>query len=333
MRIIPASIQVGPGSAGRREVRANLRSVHRRFGILTFATGPFIDAARHWRNAEALGFDTAWIPDVLTYPDLVHFDSLTLLAALARETSRIRIGTLVTQIIYRHPVVLAAQAISLDRVSEGRFELGVGAGGAPIDSTAVGVEHWTARERVARLGEQLEMLDRLLRGERLDFFGQYYRAEGEPLATPVQRPRPPLVVAAQGKGSLRLAARFADVWNTMGGQDSTASGRAQLPIEEAIERTREQSRLLDEYCRDLGRDPRTIRRSVLALRAEPVPLTSLDAFDEFVGRYAEIGMDEFVFYWPPLANVRQKEPISALQQATYERIAEQRIAPLHRVGP
>jgi alkanesulfonate monooxygenase SsuD/methylene tetrahydromethanopterin reductase-like flavin-dependent oxidoreductase (luciferase family) len=304
-----------------------LPTVRRRFGILTFAAGPFIDVASQWRNAEALGFDSAWIPDVLTYPHLVHYDSCTLLAALARETSRIRLGTLVTQIIYRHPVLLAAQAISLDRVSDGRFDLGVGAGGTPVDSTAVGVEHWSVRERLARFGEQLEMLDRLLRGERLDFVGQYYRAEGEPLATPVQRPRPPLVVAAQGKGSLRLAARFADVWNTMGGQDSTASGRARLPIDEAVARTREQSRLLDEYCRDLGRDPRTIRRAVLALRADPVPLTSLDAFDEFVGRYAEIGMEDFTFYWPPLANVREKVPVSASQERTLEEIASHRFTP------
>jgi alkanesulfonate monooxygenase SsuD/methylene tetrahydromethanopterin reductase-like flavin-dependent oxidoreductase (luciferase family) len=133
------------------------------------------------------------------------------------------------------------------------------------------------------------------------------------------------VVAAQGKGSLRLAARFADVWNTMGGQDSTASGQPRRPIAEALERTREQSRLLDDYCRDLGRDPKTIRRAVLALRADPVPLTSLDAFDEFVGRYAEIGMEEFVFYWPPLANVRQKEPVSAAQQRVLEGIASKRL--------
>ena len=85
------------------------------------------------------------------------------------------------------------------------------------------------------------MLDRLLRGERLDFIGQYYRAEGEPLATPVQRPRLPLVVAAEAKGSLRLAARFADVWTSLGGQHQTVSGRAHLPIDEAVARTREQS--------------------------------------------------------------------------------------------
>jgi alkanesulfonate monooxygenase SsuD/methylene tetrahydromethanopterin reductase-like flavin-dependent oxidoreductase (luciferase family) len=299
--------------------------VQRRFGILTFPQGPFAETARHWRDAEAMGFDAAWIPDVLTYPGLVDYDSCTLLAALAGETSRIRIGTLVTQIVYRHPVMLAAQAITLDRVSGGRLDLGVGAGGAPIDSVAVGVEHWSARERIARLGEQLEILDRVLRGERLDFAGRYYRAEGEPLATTVQRPRPPLMVAAQVPGSLRHAARFADAWNSLGGQPQSSSGRPPLPIAEALAVTRQQVRLLDDYSRQLGREPKAIRRSVLALRAEPVPLSSLDAFDEFVGRYAELGMEEFIFYWPPIANVRAAEPISAAQQRMLEKIAAERV--------
>ncbi len=301
------------------------RTVARRFGILTFATGPFEETARLWRHAEALGFDDAWVVDVLTYPGLVDYDATTLLAALARETSRIRVGTLVIQIIYRHPVLLAAQAIALDRVSEGRFELGIGAGGAPVDSAALGIEHWSVRERVSRLGEQLAMLDVLLRGEKLDFSGQYYRAEGEPLAMPVQRPRPPLTVAAQIPSSLRLAARFADTWNTMGGQPSTASGKPRLPLEKAIEATHEQADLLEGYCRELGRDPKTIGRSVLALRTEPVPLTSLDAFDEFVGRYEEIGFNQFIFYWPPLANVREHQSVSAAQAATFEKIASQRL--------
>jgi alkanesulfonate monooxygenase SsuD/methylene tetrahydromethanopterin reductase-like flavin-dependent oxidoreductase (luciferase family) len=317
---------VGP-ALGPAPVNALLPSgrVPRRFGILTFAAGPFEETARHWRQAEALGFDDAWVVDVLTYPGVVDYDATTLLAALARETSRIRVGTLVIQIIYRHPVLLAAQAIALDRVSDGRFELGLGAGGAPVDSAAFGVEHWSLRERVNRFGEQLAMLDQLLRGERLDFSGQYYRAEGDPLATPVQRPRPPLTVAAQIPSSLRLAARFADSWNTMGGQPSTASGKPRLSIEKAVEATREQAELFDSYCREIGRDPKTIRRSVLALRTEPVPLTSLDAFDEFVGRYEEIGFDEFIFYWPPLANVRQHEPVSAAQERTLEEIASKRV--------
>lgn len=299
--------------------------MRRRFGILTFPAGQYDETSRLWRELEEMGFDSAWVPDVLTYPGLVDYDSCTLLGALARETTRIRIGTLVTQIIYRHPLLLAAAAITIDRVSDGRLELGVGAGAARVDSDAVGATHWSLPERMERFGEQLAMLDRLLRGERLSYAGSYYRTEAEPLATPVQRPRPPLMVAAQLKGSLRHAARYADAWNSLGGQPQSATGRPTVPIDEAVAATREQVGLLDGYCREVGRDPGAIRRSVLAFRAEPVPLTSLDAFDEFVGRYAEIGFEEFIFYWPPIANIRQREPLSAAQRRTLESIASARV--------
>ena len=141
---------------------------------------------------------------------------------------------------------------------------------------------------------------------------------------------PPLVVAGQVPGSLRLAARFGDGWTTLGGQPLSKSGRAPLPLAEAVERTREQVRLLEQYCRAFDRDPREIRRSVLPYRSEIDPLSSLGAFDEFVGRYRELGFEEFVFYWPPVANVQRQEPISASQRATIERIAAERFAALQK---
>jgi alkanesulfonate monooxygenase SsuD/methylene tetrahydromethanopterin reductase-like flavin-dependent oxidoreductase (luciferase family) len=295
-----------------------------RYGIITIAVGAFEPVAQLWRTAEALGFDDAWVPDDLMGP--FEFEPWTLLAALARETSRMRIGTLVTQIPFRHPTLLAKEAITVDRVSGGRLEVGIGAGdpGTPID--AIGHDPWSAHERAERFGEQVELLDRLLRGERVDHAGRFYRAQAVQLPPPVQRPRPPLVIAAQAPSSLRLAAQFADGWNTLGGQSQSSSGLPRLPLDEAVARTREAVQQLERYCSEVGRDPTTIRRSVLALRADPVPLSSLDAFDEFVGRYAAVGIEEFVFYWPPIANVRSGEPISAAQQATFEQIAGERVA-------
>ena len=294
-----------------------------RYGILTFAVGAFEPVAQLWRTAEALGFDDAWVVDDLIGP--YEFEPWALLAALARETSRMRIGTLITQIPFRHPTLLAAEAITVDRISGGRLEVGIGAGdpGTPIG--AVGHDPWSPQERAARFSEQVEVLDRLLRGERVDYVGHYYRAQAVQLPPPIQRPRPPLVIAAQAPSSLRLAARFADSWNWLGGQSQSSSGRPRLSLDEAVARTREAVHQLERYCSEIGRDPSTIRRSVLALRAEPVPLSSLDAFDEFVGRYAEVGIEEFVFYWPPIANVLGGEPISATQQATFEQIAAERI--------
>lgn len=293
-----------------------------RFGILTFPRGPFEQVAREWRICEELGFDHAWLTDTLA-SSLQDVEAWTLLAALARETSRMRIGTLITIIPLRHPTMVAAQAITLDRISDGRIELGIGAGDTPADSAAVGADQWSATERAARLEEYAAMLDRLLRAEPMDHRGRYYRAEQVRLGPPIQRPRPPLIVAAQGPRGIRTAARWADGWNTLGGQPMGRSNP--IPLGEAVARTREQVRSLEEQCHAIGRDPRTMRRSVLAFRAAVDPLSSLEAFDEFVGAYREAGLDEFVFYWPPIESLRREEPIPAARRSTLERIAVERL--------
>jgi alkanesulfonate monooxygenase SsuD/methylene tetrahydromethanopterin reductase-like flavin-dependent oxidoreductase (luciferase family) len=297
-----------------------------RFDILTLATGPFVDIAQRWKGAEEMGFHGAWLVDTLSLRGTADYEPWSLLGALASTTSRLRIGTLVSQITFRHPVLLAAQAITVDRISDGRLELGIGAGDYIADNAAVGVEAWPLSERLDRLEEQLVMVDKALRGERFDHQGRFHSAEGVHLAAPVQHPRPPLVIAGQVSGTLRLAARFADVWNTLGGQPLAKSGRAPIPLAQAVERTREQVRLLDHYCHELGRNPGELRRSVLPYRAETEPLSSLAAFDDFVGRYAELGFEQFIFYWPPVANQMQHQPISTSQQATLEKIAAERIA-------
>lgn len=307
--------------------------VGRRYGILTFAGGPFSEIARCWRQAEQLGFDSAWLVDTFSYSGIVDYEPWALLAALARETTSLRIGTLVTHIAFRHPTLLAAQVLTVDHLSTGRVALGIGTGGPePGDNLAVGAEEWSAAERAARLADQLAALDRLLRGERVQHVGQFYRAEGVQLVPPVQHPRPPLVIAAQAPRTLRLAARYGDGWNSLGGQPQTSTGLPRHALADAVERTREHMRRLDEYCAESGRDPRGLRRSLLALRADPSPLSSVEAFDEFVGPYAEIGIEEFIFYWPPPASLRRKEPVPAEQQDAFERIAADRIAPARRIA-
>jgi alkanesulfonate monooxygenase SsuD/methylene tetrahydromethanopterin reductase-like flavin-dependent oxidoreductase (luciferase family) len=131
-------------------------------------------------------------------------------------------------------------------------------------------------------------------------------------------------VAAQGARGLRLIARIADGWNTLGGQPLRPA--EPVPMAAAVERTREQVRSLERSCHEFGRDPKTIRRSVLAFRTAVDPLSSVDAFDDFVGRYTEAGIDEFVFYWPPLSSLQRKEPVSVAKRATLERIAADRVS-------
>ena len=301
----------------------------RRFGILTFAAAPFATLEREWRWAEELGFDYAWIPDTWSIKGLFDLEAWTLLAALARATSRLRIGTLVTTIIARHPVLIAAQALTIDHLSQGRVELGVGVGDRPADCDVFGVPRWAAAERVVRLEEQLVLLDQLLRGEPVSREGTFYSVRSAQLVQPIQRPRPPLVVAAEGRRALNLAARYADAWSTIGGQPPTvwAGGSGERVSEaEALNATRVRVEQLSRDCLELGRDPGTIRRIVLAYRQAVDPLSSLDAFDHFVGSYGEIGIGEFVLHWPPLENLAERRPISAEQRVTAERIARARLA-------
>jgi len=300
-----------------------------RFGILSFTTAPYDTLAHLWQEVEALGFDSAWVDDDLNLPGMADFEAWALLGALARDTTRLRIGTLVTSITYRHPTLLAAQAITIDHLSGGRLQLGIGAGGMAGDYAVLGLDVWSLAERADRLAEQVALLDRLLRGEHVNYDGHYYRVvEAQPHA-PVQQPRPPLIIAAHGDRGLRLAARYADAWNSFGGQPFAptrgASSSGPVTLTDAVATTERLSQRLDTFCQEIGRDPATLRRSILAYQPVPDPLASLDAFDEYVGRYRAIGIDEITFYWPPLDNVVARQPITAGQQALFERIASERL--------
>ncbi|HEY7032415.1 MAG TPA: LLM class flavin-dependent oxidoreductase [Thermomicrobiales bacterium] len=313
-----------------------------RFGIMSFCRAPYEEIASRFRLAEELGFASAWVDDDILTPGYVDFEAWTLLAALARDTSRLRLGTLVAVPTFRHPSFLAAQVITLDHLSGGRAQLGFGAGGPPNNYGAVGQHEWPVRERTERFEEQAAILDRLLRGESVTFEGRHYRAHEAGLSAPVQRPRPPFVIAAHGERGLRVAARHADGWNSFGGQPYKVAQdpTKRVSLIDAVATTQQLNRRLDEICREVGRDPATLRRTVLAYRPQVDPLGSLDAFDEYVGRYREIGIDEVAFYWPPLDNIFPRRrgsadpepvfdpplPVSASQQATFERIAAERIA-------
>src|SRR5262249_25823226 len=211
-----------------------------------------------------------------------------------RETDRIRIGTLVSSLTLRQPALLARQAITVDHLSRGRLELGIGAGGVPLDHSMTGVEMWSRAERTARFREAVVLVDRLLRSRVVSFDGRYYRTRDALMQPgPVQQPRPPLTVGALGPTMMRIAARYADRWNTFGGRHVSATA--------AFEDTRARVARFNAFCRELGRDPGTVIRSFLVF-PEYVPedcWASVDAFVDFVGRYAALGIDEFIFDWPP----------------------------------
>jgi alkanesulfonate monooxygenase SsuD/methylene tetrahydromethanopterin reductase-like flavin-dependent oxidoreductase (luciferase family) len=293
-----------------------------RFGILSFPEIPYDTLLNNWRIVEELGFDSAWLADD---PDLAVCEAWTVLGALARDVQRLRIGTLVTSITPRHPALLATQILSIDHLSGGRVEVGLGAGGNEGQYAMIGIEPWQAKERLHRFEEQAMILHQLLQGNPKEYEGRYYRSIVHTILKPVQTPRPPLIIAAHGKRGLKIAARYGDGWNSLGGQPyPEARTGKRVTLAEAVAITKQRNEQLDEYCHELGRNPSHIRRSIAAYRPVPDPLSSLDAFDEYVGAFREIGIEEIIFYWPPLPNFIEKQPVSTEQWMILEKIVAER---------
>jgi alkanesulfonate monooxygenase SsuD/methylene tetrahydromethanopterin reductase-like flavin-dependent oxidoreductase (luciferase family) len=251
-----------------------------------------------WRErvleVEALGFDAVYVWDHLVHRTQERtdplFDGLMVLAAAAEFTSTIRLGTMVAAPVFRHPAVLANQAVALDQISGGRLELGIGAGGALLDYDVLGLQPRSNAELVERFTETVEMVDAVLRGAD-GYAGAHYQGAGITVAPgPVQRPRPPLTIAAHGDRTLRVAARFADVWNSI-----TPRGMGKP---EALALAASRSRQLDAYAREYGRDPQSIRRSVMIGSDDWPALTSVNAFRDAVEAYREIGFTDVVLLHP-----------------------------------
>jgi alkanesulfonate monooxygenase SsuD/methylene tetrahydromethanopterin reductase-like flavin-dependent oxidoreductase (luciferase family) len=264
-----------------------------RFCAYQYQNRPVSELEERWRRAEELGFDVLWNVDTVVEPDhprSMMLDGPNTLAVMALRTERIRLGTLVTSLYFRQPVTAAKAAVTVDHLSDGRLEIAVGVGDPAAGEGAAGVT-WGAGERVRRFAEFVDLLDRLLTHEVTSFDGEFYRCtEAETIPLPVQQPRPPITIAAHGPRMLRIAAERADAWSSWGGYDIETE-------EQMFSVTRDRSRRFDDLCIEAGRDPRSIRHSLVAFYAL-TPWESVEYFRDMVGRYAEIGIDEWVLYWP-----------------------------------
>ncbi len=265
-----------------------------RVGVVVVQNLPWAQWRERVLDVEQLGYDGVHVWDHLVHRtqrrDDPLFDGMTALASAAEFTSRIRLGTMVAAPIFRHPSVLANQAMTLDQISGGRLELGIGAGGAELDHQVLGIEPWSAAERVERFRDTVAIVDAVLRGET-SFSGGVYRTDGMSVAPgPVQQPRPPLTIAAHGPRTLRIAAQYADVWNSITTRDATP----EQALAEAVQR----SQLLDRYAIEAGRDPASIRRSVLIGSDDWPVLRSVDTFRDAVVRYRHAGIDDVVLLYP-----------------------------------
>jgi alkanesulfonate monooxygenase SsuD/methylene tetrahydromethanopterin reductase-like flavin-dependent oxidoreductase (luciferase family) len=267
-----------------------------------------------WRRAEELGVDHAWTYDHLAWRalrDSTWFAAVPTLAAAALATERMRIGFLVASINFRHPVPFARELITLDDLCGGRLTLGIGAGGFGWDATILGQSAWSARERGERFVEFVTLTDQLLRQPSTAYAGRFYSAD-EARNHPgcVQQPRIPFAIAASGRRGMRLAATYAETWVTTGDRTREAPVGA---AEGAKMIGAEIARLADA-CAAVGRDPASLRRLVLSGPVLDAGLTSVEAFRDTIGRYAEVGVTDFVVHWP------RPQPPYAGDVATFERI-------------
>ena len=280
-----------------------------RLGLITFpASGQevFADLAL----ASEAGFDLLATGDHLRHPrdpPLPVLDGWSVLAAWAATAGRLRLAMLVSNIIYRHPAVLAKHAITVDQLSGGRLDIGVGAGVYSTDHAMAGVPQWSAGERVDRLEEFVHAMDLALRGEP-SFAGRYYRFDAAAVVPgSIQRPRPPILIGAAGPRLLRLAARHADGWSAFGGID-VADEDAFLAV------LRQQTIAIDRYCDEIGRDPRSLRRSLLAFR--PLrPWGSANALSMLAEQAHALAFDEIIVYKP--ADDDERRAFDAAVQDTF----------------
>jgi probable F420-dependent oxidoreductase len=184
-----------------------------RFGMVSEVVPTGGGWADHVRRVEQAGVDTLLIRDHLeTGPFGPQLAPLAAAAAAAAITTRLRVGTMVLSNDYRHPALVAHEAATIDLISAGRFELGLGAGWLPSEYQQMGIAFEPARTRIARLEESVQIITGLLTGQAVTFHGTYYAIDSLALpVTPLQRPRPPLLIGGGGPKMLALAARHADI--------------------------------------------------------------------------------------------------------------------------
>jgi len=268
-----------------------------RFGINVLQNLPFSELSERWITVETLGFDSLWIADHFAtrfHPDGIWFDGWSMLAAMAAKTSRIQIGTAVSSTILHNPALLAKRAMTVDHISGGRLNLGIGAGGSHSvwEQKMIGDAPWSASERIERFEEFVIIVDQMLQNSKTSYQGKFYQVDQAiVIPSPIQTPRPPLTIAAHGKKSLQIAARFADTWNTY--------GKAGVSESENWGEAKKQTEQLEEYCAEIGRDPKEIRKSFYAFIGGHSYAASKDAFYDFIGKYQELGFSEFIFTWLP----------------------------------
>jgi alkanesulfonate monooxygenase SsuD/methylene tetrahydromethanopterin reductase-like flavin-dependent oxidoreductase (luciferase family) len=250
------------------------------------------DVLRVWREADAIPeIGHAWLFDHLMPiggdPNGPIYEGWTLLSALAAQTRRLRLGVLVTSNRFRPPALLAKIAATVDIVSGGRLDFGIGAGSRPSyplarrEYEAHGLPFHDSAHAVASLAEACTVIRRLwTETEPFDHHGTYHNLTGAFCnPKPIQRPHPPILIGGRSAPVLRVVAEHADLWNIPGGD-----------IDDAIHR----GALLDRYCTEIGRDPASVTRSIHL----PVSYASPGITQDAIGAAIDAGFQHIVLGLP-----------------------------------
>ena len=271
-----------------------------RFSVWPNSSRPWDEVRSLVTRLESQGWDGIWYADHYmpntddgaTVGGDFH-ECFTVLSALAAVTSRVRLGSLVAPTTVHHPAVLANRAASIDRVSAGRFVLGLGAGWQVNEHRAYGIELFDAKDRVDRFEEAIEIIVKLLSNERVTFAGKHFSITNAPCEPkPVQTPLP-ILVGTGGPRMLKLTARWASEWNTWGSPESAGAVLKNL----------------ERACESVGRDPATMHKTVqalvflvddekkgddirVAMPADRTVVGTVSQLQDVVSRYREAGFDE-----------------------------------------
>ena len=269
--------------------------------------------AHHVANS---GWDGIWVADHFMPNDedtsAPWPEAWTTLAALAATVPSIRLGTLVTGNTYRHPAVLAKMAATIDHISNGRLVLGLGSGWQENEHEKYGIEFSTISGRLAMLDEACQVIKGLFDNPSFSFSGKYYTITDAPLEPkPVQTPLPLMIGGGGEKVTLKITAKYADEWNVWGNVDTLVS----------------KMKILDRHCADVGRDPRNIQRSAVALMfltddeafankmtadpSRPTIAGNSERVAETIRAYADAGVDELIVpdFTMGLGNTSEKRDI------------------------
>ena len=269
-----------------------------RFGITILTDLPWADAAPKWRRAEELGFDHAWIYDHLSWgglPESPWRAAIPTLTAAAMITSTIRLGTFVSSPNFRQPLPFAQEVLTLDDLSAGRLSIGIGVGG-DLDNRMMGGSELSNRERVDRFEEFVALYDRALTTDSVSQAGRWFTAVDADLPlSGTQRPRVPVLLAANGPRTLRFAAENADGWVTYGKPSESTSAADEAAWWESL---RVLSARLDDALASAGRSTEPFERHLNLDSGPRLSLRSVDGFVDDVGRARELGFTDLISHWP-----------------------------------